>query len=52
MPIIVRVELPVGVLPVVVTISVEVLTEVGENEAMAPDGRPLTEKLTTPVKEP
>jgi hypothetical protein len=51
-PVIVSVELPVGVLPVVVTVSVEVpdpLTEAGENDGVAPLGRPLTLRLTEPV---
>jgi len=54
-PLMVRVEvlaeLPAGI----VTVSVEVpdvLTEVGENDAVAPDGKPLTDKSTALVNEP
>jgi hypothetical protein len=52
-PVIVIVELPAGVVPaVVVMVSVEVpdvLTEAGENEALAPAGRPLALKFTDEV---
>ncbi len=51
-PVIVSVGLPVGVLLVVVTVSVEdpdPLTDVGENDAVAPLGRPLALRLTVPV---
>ena len=54
-PAMVRVELPAGVLPVVVMVRVELAptaTEVGLNEAIAPDGEPLTDRLTEPVNEP
>jgi hypothetical protein len=54
-PLMVRVELLAELPAGIVTVSVElpdVRIEVGENEAMAPDGRPLTEKSTTPVNEP
>src|SRR5580693_7365364 len=53
-PVIVSVGLPIGVLLVVVTVSVEdpaPVTDVGENNAVAPAGRPLvTLKLTAPLK--
>jgi hypothetical protein len=45
----VRVELPAGVLPIVVTVSVELAPaamEVELNEAVAPAGWPLTDKFT------
>jgi hypothetical protein len=49
-PVMVIVELPAGVVPaVVVMVSVEVpdvLTEAGENDALAPFGIPLAAKLT------
>jgi hypothetical protein len=51
-PVIVSVGLPIGVLLVVVTVSVEdpaPVTDVGENDAVAPVGSPLvTLKLTAP----
>jgi hypothetical protein len=52
-PLIVRVELPVGVLLAVVIVSVELLptlTDVGLNVPVALAGRPLTLKLIVPVK--
>jgi len=52
-PVIARVELPAGVLPLVVTVRVELAPgamEAGLNEAWAPVGRPLvTLRLTVPV---
>jgi hypothetical protein len=51
-PVIVTVELPVGVPDVVVTVIVElpdVVMEAGENEAVAPAGRPVAAKVTVPV---
>jgi len=51
-PVIVTVELPVGVPDVVVTVSVELPDEemeAGENEAVAPAGRPVAAKVTAPV---
>jgi len=54
-PLMVRVKLPVGVLVAVAMVSVELLpalTEAGLSEAVAPAGRPLTLKLTEPVKPP
>jgi hypothetical protein len=51
-PVMVIVELPVGVELPVVMLSVElpdVLTEAGENEAFAPAGKPLAVKPTDPV---
>ena len=51
-PVIVTVELPVGVTDVVVTVIVElpdVVIEAGEKEAVAPDGKPLALKVTGPV---
>jgi hypothetical protein len=47
------VELPIGVLPVVVMVSVEdpdVLIDAGENDGVAPLGKPLALRLTVPVK--
>jgi hypothetical protein len=52
-PLIVKVELPVGVVLAVVIVSVELLptlTEVGLNVPFALAGRPLTLKLIVPVK--
>ena len=49
---IVRVDLPTGVLAVVVTVSVELdpgLIEVGLNDAVAPVGSPLTVRPTDPL---
>jgi hypothetical protein len=51
-PVIVSVELPVGVLAVVVTVSVELdpaPMEVGLNDAVVPVGSPLTARLTDPL---
>ena len=51
-PVIVTVELPVGVPDAVVTVIVElpdVVIEAGEKEAVAPDGKPLALKVTGPV---
>jgi hypothetical protein len=51
-PVIVRVELPVGVLAVVVTVSVDVPEDVmddGEKEAEVAPGRPVSVKLTVPT---
>jgi hypothetical protein len=51
-PVTVRVELPTGVLSVVVIVRVELpelLIETGENVAVAPVGRPLALRLTEPV---
>jgi len=51
-PVIESVELPMGVLPWVVTVRVELAPgaiEVGLNEGLAPLGRPLAERLTVPV---
>ena len=48
------VEVPAGVVPAVVVIVrvevPEVLTEAGENDALAPAGRPLAAKLTDDEK--
>src|ERR1700683_1992663 len=52
-PLIVKVELPVGVVLAVVIVSVELLptlTEVGLNVPFALAGRPLTLKLIVPVE--
>src|ERR1700683_4139266 len=52
-PVMVRVELPMGVFDAVVTVSVELapaLTEVGLNIPVALAGRPLRLKLIVPVK--
>jgi hypothetical protein len=52
-PLIVKVELPVGVLLAVVIVSVALpptLTDVGLNVPVALAGRPLTLKLIVPVK--
>jgi hypothetical protein len=51
-PVSVKVELPAGVLPVVVIVSVDVpdvVTEVGLNDAVAPVGSPLALRFTVPV---
>ena len=51
-PVIVRVELPVGVVLAVVTVMVEepeVVTDVGLKLALAPAGNPEALKLTVPV---
>jgi hypothetical protein len=51
----VRVELPTGVLPLVVTVMVddpEPVTVVGLKLAVAPVGSPLALKLTVPLKPP
>jgi len=52
-PVIVTVELPVGVPDAVVTVMVElpdVVIEAGEKEAVVPDGKPLALRVTGPVK--
>jgi len=52
-PVIVSAELPVGVLLLVCTVSVELpepVTDVGLNVAVAPVGNPLAVKLTLPAK--
>ena len=51
-PVMVRVELLAGLPAGMLTVRVElpdVLIDVGEKEAVAPDGRPLTDKPTVPV---
>ena len=51
-PVIVRVNVPVGVVLAVVTDIVEEpepATEVGLNVALAPDGSPLAPKVTAPA---
>jgi hypothetical protein len=51
-PVMVSVTLPTGVLPVVVTVSVELagrLIELGLNDATAPAGKPVTAKFTVPA---
>ena len=51
-PVIVNVDVPADVLPVVVTVSVELpvpVTDGGEKLAVAPVGKPLTLNVTTPV---
>jgi len=51
-PVIVRLNVPVGVVLAVVTVIVEEpepLTEVGLNVALAPDGSPLALKVTAPA---
>jgi hypothetical protein len=51
-PVIVNVDVPTGVLPVVVTVSVELpapVTVAGEKLAVAPAGNPLALSVTTPV---
>ena len=51
-PVIVSVALPGGVLLLVCTVNMEVpdpVIDVGFNEAVAPAGRPLTDKFTVPV---
>ena len=55
MPVIVIVELPVDVLPVVVTVRVErpdIVTVAGLKVAVAPVGSPLTVNVTIPVNPP
>jgi len=52
MPLSVNVEVPTGVLPVVVTVNVEFpapITVAGEKLAVAPVGNPLALNVTTPV---
>ena len=52
-PVIVRLERPTGVLPAVVTVKVEEpvpVTVVGKKLAVAPAGRPVTLRLTVPLK--
>jgi hypothetical protein len=52
-PVIVSVEVPAGVAPVVLTVSVDVpapVTDAGLNEAVAPAGRPLAARFTVPEK--
>jgi len=54
-PLIVRFELPAGVVAAVVIVKVELppaVTEVGLNKAVAPAGKPLSEKPTVPVNPP
>jgi len=54
-PVIVTVELPSGVAELVVTVIVEVpdvVMEAGENDAVAPDGKPLTISVTGPANPP
>src|SRR6267154_5133517 len=51
-PLSVNVEVPTGVLPVVVTVNVELpapVTVAGEKLAVAPVGNPLALSVTTPV---
>jgi hypothetical protein len=51
-PLIASVYVPPGVVPLVDTLRVaepDPLTDAGVNEAVAPDGRPVTLKLTAPV---
>ena len=53
MAVIVIVEVPAGVLPAVVTVSVDVplpVTLAGEKLAEAPAGNPVAAKFTAPVK--
>jgi hypothetical protein len=48
-------NVPVGVVPLVVTVIVEepdVVTDVGLKPALAPDGNPFAVRLTVPVKPP
>jgi hypothetical protein len=52
-PVIVTVEPPAGVVVAVVTVRVEVVPgviEAGLNDAVAPVGNPLADKLTEPLK--
>jgi hypothetical protein len=54
-PVIVSVDVPTGVLPVVVTVSVELpdpVTVAGEKLAVAPTGSPLALSVTPPLKLP
>ena len=51
-PVIVKVDVPVGVFPVVVTVNVEFpvpVTVAGEKPAVAPAGKPLAPSVTTPA---
>ena len=52
-PVIVRVYVPTGVVPEVVTVSVELPEppeiDVGLNVPVVPEGKPLTVKATAPV---
>ena len=51
-PVIVRVEVPRGVLDDVLTVIIELpepVTVVGLKETVAPDGNPLTPNVTVPV---
>src|SRR5262244_992627 len=51
-PVIVSVDVPTGVLPVVVTVNVELplpVTDAGEKLAVVPAGNPLAPSVTTPV---
>jgi hypothetical protein len=50
-PVIVKVDVPAGVVPVVVTVNVEFpapVTVAGEKPAVAPVGNPLAASVTTP----
>lgn len=52
-PVIVIVEVPAGVLALVVIVNVElpeVVTDAGANEAVAPVGKPVAARFTAPVK--
>ena len=52
-PVMVMVEVPAGVLPAVVTVSVDAplpVTLAGEKLAVAPAGNPVAAKFTTPAK--
>ena len=52
LPVTVSVEMPIGVFEVVVTLKVELpepVTDAGLNDAVAPDGRPLTLSATGPA---
>jgi len=54
-PVIVNVDVPTGVLPVVVTVNVELpdpVTVAGEKPAVAPAGNPLALSVTTPPNPP
>ena len=54
-PVIVNGNVPVGVVPAVVTVIVDepdVVTEAGLKLALAPAGSPLALKVTVPVKPP
>ena len=55
MPLIVNVKLPVGVVVLVTTVIVDdpdAVTDAGLKLAVAPAGRPLTLKVTVPLKPP